>query len=55
MSGSKSAFNDYHEMADISAMHGTKHLTSCSRFPLFKPVDSTMQKINPVGCFNLCR
>ena len=34
---------------------GYKHLTSFSWYPLFKPVDSTLQKINPVGCFNLCR
>ena len=50
MSDSKSLFGDYHEMAQ-----GYKHLTSFSWFPLFNPVDSTMQKINPVGCFNLCR
>ena len=32
---------------------GYKHLARFSRFLLFKPAASTMQKINPVGCFNL--
>ena len=31
-----------------------KHLTRFSRFVLFEPAASTMQKINPVDCFNLC-
>ena len=31
-----------------------KHLTRFSRFVLFKATASSMQKINPVGCFNLC-
>ena len=30
-----------------------KHLTRFSRFALFKPAASTMQKINPVGCSSL--
>ena len=34
---------------------GYKHLTRFSRFVLFKPAASPMQKINPVGCFNLFR
>ena len=33
---------------------GYKHLTRFSRFVLFKPGASTLQKINPVSCFNLC-
>ena len=33
---------------------GYKQLTRLSRFVLFKPVVSIIQKINPVGCFNLC-
>ena len=33
---------------------GHKHLGRFSTFVLFKPTASTMQKINPVGCFNLC-
>ena len=33
---------------------GYKHLTKFSKFLLFKPATSTMQKINPVDCFNLC-
>ena len=43
------SFGDYHEWR-ISGK-GYKNLTSFSWFPLFKPVDSTMQKINPVGRF----
>ena len=31
-----------------------KQLTRLSRFVLFKPAASTIQKINPVSCFNLC-
>ena len=30
-----------------------KHLTRFSRFVLFEPAASIMQKINPVDCFNL--
>ena len=33
---------------------GYKHLTRFSRFVLFEPAASTIQKINPVSCFNLC-
>ena len=33
---------------------GYKDLTRFSRFLLSEPAASTMQKINPVGCFNLC-
>ena len=33
---------------------GYKSLTRFSRFILLKPAASTMQKINPVGCFTLC-
>ena len=44
MSESKNLFGDCHEMAQIWF----------SRFVLFKPAASTMQKINPVGCFSLC-
>ena len=49
MSESKSLFGDYHEMVHIWA-----------RIQAFDPVfkilaaASTMQKINPDGCFNLC-
>ena len=32
---------------------GYKQLTRFSRFVLFKPADSTKQKINPIECFNL--
>ena len=32
---------------------GYKHLTRFSSIVLFKPAASTMQKINPVGCFGL--
>ena len=31
-----------------------KHLTRFSRFVLFESAASTMQKIKPVDCFNLC-
>ena len=31
-----------------------KHLTRFSKFVLFKPTASTMQKIYSVGCFRLC-
>ena len=30
---------------------GRKHSTRFSRFLLFKPAASNMQKINPVGCY----
>ena len=30
-----------------------KHLTRFSRFVLLEPAASTVQKINPVDCFNL--
>ena len=33
---------------------GYKYLTRFSRLVLFKSAVSTMQKIKPVGCFNLC-
>ena len=33
---------------------GCKELSRFSRFVLSKPAASTIQKINPVGCFNLC-
>ena len=32
---------------------GYKHLTGFSRFLLFEPAVSTIQKINSVSCFNL--
>ena len=32
---------------------GYKHLARFSRFVLSEPAASTMQKINPAGCFNL--
>ena len=50
---SKSLFGDFREMGYISGQ-GHKQLTRFSRFVLFKPAASTIQKINPVGCFNLC-
>ena len=31
-----------------------KHLARFSRIVLLKPAASTMQKINPLGCFNVC-
>ena len=46
---SKSLYGDYREMGQ-----GYKQLTRLSRFVLFKPAASTIQKINPVGYFNLC-
>ena len=52
MSESKSLFGDHHEMADIWAR--IQAFDQLFMIPMFKPVDSTMQKINPVGCFNLC-
>ena len=51
MSERKSFSGDYHEMR-ISGQ-GYRHLTRFSKFVLFKPAASTMQKINTVGCFNL--
>ena len=44
----KSLFGDCHEITSISLAFHDSH---CS----IKPVDSTMQKINPVSCVNLCR
>ena len=52
MSESKSFFGDTMKWR-ISGQE-YKHLTRFSRFVLFKPATSTKQKINPVGCFNLC-
>ena len=43
----KQAFCDYYEMEHIWARI-YKQLTRFSRFILFKPVTSTMQKINPI-------
>ena len=40
-----------HEMAHVWAKN--KDLTRFSRFVLFEPAASTMQKTNPVDCFNL--
>ena len=53
MSESKILSGDYHEMGDIWARI-YKQLTRFSRFILFKPAASTMQRIKPIGCFNLC-
>ena len=53
MSESKSLFGDYHEMVDVWAR--IQAFDQLFIIPLFKPVDSTTQKINLVGCFNLCR
>ena len=38
----------------ISRQGYYKHLNKFSTFVLFKAAPGTMQKINPVGCFNLC-
>ena len=51
MSESKSFFGDHDEMAHIWAR--IQAFDQVSRFVLFEPAASTMQKINPVGCFNL--
>ena len=48
---SKSLFGDYREIGNIWARY--KQLTRLSRFVLFKPAASTIQKINPIGCFSL--
>ena len=49
---SRSLFGDCHEMAHIWAK--IQVLTSFPRSVLLEPAASTMQKINPVDCFNLC-
>ena len=53
MSESKSLFEDYHEMAVIWAR--IQAFDQLFMIPTVQPVDVTRQKINPVGCFNLCR
>ena len=50
MSESKGFFGDHDEMAHIWAR--IQAFDQVSRFVLFEPAASTMQKINPVGCFN---
>ena len=52
MSESKSLSGNCHEMAHIWAR--IQAIDQVSRFVLFKPAASTMQKINSVGCFNIC-
>ena len=51
MSESRSLFGDCHETAYIWQRY--KHFTMFSGFVLFESAASTMQKINPVDCFNL--
>ena len=45
-------FGDYHEMAHIWPR--IQAFDQVFKFLLFKAAAGTMQKINPVGCFNLC-
>ena len=47
MSESKSLFGDYHKMVDIGA-----RIQAYDQLFMIPTVDSTMQKINPVGCFD---
>ena len=52
MSEGNSLFAKYHEVVHIWAK--IQVFDQFSTFVLFKPEDSTIQKISPVGCFNLC-
>ena len=52
MSESKSLFGDCHKMADIWAR--IQAFDQLFMIPTVQAVDSTIQKINPVDCFNLC-
>ena len=52
MSESKSLFGDYHEMPDIWAR--IQPFNQLFMIPTVQTVNSTMQKISPVGCFNIC-